>query len=126
VYGLDESVTAESGLRVNLFQALLSMELMSAFFSTDFMIPYATHLAETGQWRMALGRLAVDGLLRPSSQNRFPVTWSDRAAKIENVLRWTVSNDFPNVNAKAADAILDFWTSDWGALSARLRAGAQS
>ena len=33
VYGVAESVTAETGLRSELFQALLSLELMTAFFN---------------------------------------------------------------------------------------------
>ena len=37
VYGVDEMVITDSGARVNLFQALLSLELMSAFFQRDFL-----------------------------------------------------------------------------------------
>ena len=39
VYGLSESVTTESGLTVDLFQALLSLELMCVFFQIDFYSP---------------------------------------------------------------------------------------
>ena len=53
----------------------------------------------------------------------FLFTWSDRAVKIESIRPWTVSEDFPHGNAKAAEAILDFWTSDLRALSAQLRGG---
>lgn len=123
VYGLAESVSVESGLRVNLLQALLSLELMTAFFKTDFMLPYMQYLGEMGNSRMALGRLAFDGLAQPGYQNRFPITWSDRTSKIANITGWTVSKDFPRGNPKVAEAILDFWTSDWDALATRLRKG---
>jgi hypothetical protein len=122
VYGLDESIWAETGLRVDLFQALLSLELMAAFYHVDFVLPYGKYLSETGHWRQALGRLAMEGLLQ-GMQNRFPITWSGRAAKIENLRPWTVNNNFPNGHAKAAEAILDFWTNDLKALSSQLRAG---
>lgn len=125
VYGLGDSVVAESGLRVDLFQALLSLELMTAFYVADFVLPYGNYLSETGHWKLALNRLAMEGLLR-GLQNRFPVTWSDRDAKIRNIQPWTVSKDFPHGHAKAAEAILDFWTSDLGALSERLRGGGQT
>jgi hypothetical protein len=72
---------------------------------------------------MALGQLAFGGLLQPGSQNRFPITWSDRTSKIANITGWTVSKDFPHGNPKAAEAILDFWTSDWTSLAGRLHKG---
>jgi len=120
VYGLARTVTTETGLRVDLFQALLSMELMTAFFNIDFIQPYIKHLGEMGNSRMALGRLAFGGLVKPGLHNRFPITWSDRTSKITNITGWTVSKDFPHGNPKAAEAILDFWTSDWNSLAARL------
>ncbi|HYQ72029.1 MAG TPA: hypothetical protein VET88_08900, partial [Gammaproteobacteria bacterium] len=120
VYGLAETVTTETGLRVNLFQALLSLELMTAFFNIDFMQPYMKHLGEMGNSRMALGRLAFGGLMKPGMHNRFPITWSDRTSKIANITGWTVSENFPHGNPKAAEAILDFWTSDWASLATRL------
>ena len=123
IYGLADSVTAESGMHVDLFQALLSLELMTAFFKADFMLPYLRSLEETGDPHLALGRLAVGGLLQSDMQNRFPITWSDRAAKIARITGWTVTKEFPQGSAKAAEAILDFWTIDWSGLSARLRKG---
>ncbi len=123
VYGLADSVTAESGMSVDLFQALLSLELMTAFFKADFMLPYLRSLEETGDPRRALGRLAFGGLIQSDMQNRFPVTWSDRAAKIARINGWTVTKEFPQGSAKAAEAILDFWTIDLAGLSARLRKG---
>ncbi|CAH1209673.1 conserved hypothetical protein [Candidatus Nitrotoga sp. BS] len=127
VYGLGGLVLADTGLQVDLFQALLSLELITAFYINDFILPYGEHLNNTGHWRSALTYLAIGGLLQSESQNqfhnRFPITWSDRAVKIESIRPWTVSENFPHGNAKAAEAILDFWTSDLGALSANLRGG---
>jgi Holliday junction resolvase-like predicted endonuclease len=122
VYGVDEMVITDSGARVNLFQALLSLELMSAFFQRDFLERFVQNLMESGHWVTALGRLAFDGLV-DGNQNRFPLTWSDREDKIANIIGWTVNADSPQGNPLIAAAILDFWTSDWVALSERLRKG---
>ena len=122
VYGVDETVITDTGARVNLFQALLSLELMSAFFQRDFLERFVQNLKQSGHWVSALGRLAFDGLV-DGNQNRFPLTWSDREAKIANIVGWTVNADSPQGNPLIAAAILDFWTSDWVALSERLRKG---
>ncbi len=120
VYGVDEMVITDSGARVNLFQALLSLELMSAFFQRDFLESFVQNLKESGHWVVALGQLALNGLM-DGNQNRFPLTWSDREAKIANIFGWTVNADSPQGSPLVAAAILDFWTSDWVALSERLR-----
>ena len=122
VYGVDEMVITDSGARVNLFQALLSLELMSAFFQRNFLQTFAQNQEESGHWLAALGRMALDGLM-DGTQNRFPLTWSDREAKIANIVGWTVNADSPQGNPLIAAAILDFWTSDWVALSERLCKG---
>ncbi len=122
VYGLGERVTADSGKQVDLFQALLSLELMSVFFNLHFLAPFTMHLSEAGDTDAALGRLAFAGLL-DRNQIRFPLTWSDRAAKISSISGWTVSAEQPGGSASMAGAILDFWSSDWAALAARLRKG---
>ncbi len=44
VYGIAETVTTESGKVVDVYRALLSMELMSAFFQRDFLEAFMTHL----------------------------------------------------------------------------------
>jgi hypothetical protein len=122
VYGVDETVITDTGARVNLFHALLSLELMSAFFQRDFLERFVQNLKESGHWLAALGRLALNGLV-DGNQNRFPLTWSDREAKIANIVGWTVNADSPQGAPLVAAAILDFWTSDWMALSKRLRNG---
>jgi hypothetical protein len=121
VYGLGESVSVESGLRVNLFQALLSIELMTSFYFLDFVLPFNEHLKKTGNWHLALGFLAMGGFA--NGQNRLPVTFSERKDKIQSIRPWTVTNELPLGHAKSAEAILDFWTSDLSQLSDSLRAG---
>lgn len=122
VYGLEESVKAESGAQVDLFQALLSLELTSAFFQRDFLLTYVGHLKRSGHCLQALSLMALEGLAE-GLQNRFPLTWSDRAAKIANIVGWTVTPESPKGNPRMAAAILDFWTIDWGAVGRRLRSG---
>lgn len=123
VYGVAEKVKTDSGLIVDVFRALLAMEMMTAFFIEDFLKPYGRALQQFGNVRLALGHLAFGGLLQHDMQNRFPITWSDKAAKIERIKSWTASPEHPQGHAMAAAAILDFWTSDWAALAARLRDG---
>lgn len=122
VYGVDDFVRVESGFQVNIFKALLSIELMTAFYCTDFVIPFNEYLKQTGNWRLALGFLAMEGFAN-NSQNRLPVTWSEKKAKIQNIRPWTATDEFPLGHAKSAEAILDFWISDLPQLSQRLRAG---
>lgn len=123
VYGVSDTVTTKAGDTVPLFQALLSLELMNVFFQRDFLETYVNHLRSTGNWAMALGMLAFNGL-RDGSQNRFPLTWSSRDDKIANMVGWTVAPEHPQGNPRHAAAIVDFWTSDWSKLATQLRAGA--
>lgn len=122
VYGADETVTADTGEQVHLFTALLSLELMSAFFMRDFLQVFAEHLKDSRNTLAALSRLAFSGLA-DGFQNRFPVTWSDRSEKIAKIIGWTVRSECPEGSPRMAAAILDFWTSDWGQLGKRLRDG---
>jgi Holliday junction resolvase-like predicted endonuclease len=119
-YGVDDEVTSESGQTVNLFQALLSLNLMSVFFQRDFLAAFADRLIASGDWVTALRSLATDGL-REGLQNRLPVTWSDRASKVANITEWTVTASEPDGNPQMASAILDFWTYDMVAMADRLQ-----
>lgn len=123
VYGVSDTVTTDAGDTVPLFQAVLSLELMSVFFQRDFLETFAKHLRSTGNWAMALGMLAFNGL-RDGSQNRFPLTWSSRGDKVAKMVGWTVTADHPQGNARHAAAVVDFWTSDWSKLATQLRDGA--
>ena len=123
VYGIAEQVSAETCEPVDLFQALLSLELMSVFFLRDFLAEFAALASASGDWVVALRSLAFNGL-RNDLQNRWPLTWSDRASKVANITGWTVSEAQPQGSARTASAILDFWTYDVAAIAERLQRGA--
>ena len=120
VYGIDDAVLLGSGEHVDLFQALLSLELTSAFFQQDFLAKYDSLLAESGNALAALSKLAMQGLM-DGMQNRLPLTWSERGQKIRSIVGWTVSEKSPKGSLPMAASILDFWTNDWVTLAARLR-----
>lgn len=122
VYGVSDTVTTDAGDTVPLFQALLSLELMNVFFQRDFLETFVKHLRSTGDWAMALSMLVFNGV-RDGNQNRFPLTWSSREAKIANMVGWTVTAEHPQGNPRhaAAAAVVDFWTSDWSKLATQFR-----
>lgn len=122
VYGVADQVTSDAGDAVDLFQALLSLNLMSVFFQRDFLAAFTERLDTSGHWTEALQRLIVDGL-REGFQNRFPLTWSDRKSKVTNITGWTVTASDPTGDSRMASAILDFWTYDMGAMAGRLQRG---
>ncbi|MEH6595697.1 MAG: NERD domain-containing protein [Colwellia polaris] len=119
VYGLNEYLTADSGLRVNLYEALLSLNLMSAFFSKDFIAPYQQYLSEEKNWQVAISRLAFEGMQQ--GENRFPITWSSKKDKVARIKAWTVNQSFPYGNQKAAEAIIDFWSHDLKSTAKKLQ-----
>ncbi len=120
VYGIADEVTSDSGEPVDVFQALLSLNLMSAFFESDFLVAFTDRLDSMGDWRSALQRMTMEGLLN-GMQNRLPITWSGREAKIINITGWTVNESQPKGSLRMASAILDFWTYDMAVLAARLQ-----
>jgi Holliday junction resolvase-like predicted endonuclease len=122
VYGVSDTVTTDAGATVTLFQALLSLELMNVFFQRAFLETYVTHLRSTGNWAVSLRVLAMNGL-REGNQIRFPLTWSNREAKVANMVGWTVTAEHPQGNRRLTGAIVDFWTNDWSKLAAQLREG---
>lgn len=124
VYGVSDMVTTDAGDTVPLFQALLSLELMNVFFQKDFLEAYMQHLRTSGHWAMALSAMALKGLV-DGNQNLFPLTWSDRDAKVSNMLGWTVTPELPKGSPRHAAAVVDFWTIDWNNLATQLRGGAR-
>jgi Holliday junction resolvase-like predicted endonuclease len=122
VYGVGDSVSIGSGGSVNVFRASLALELMSAFFRQDFLEPFVRHRAVLGETTDALRKLAFEGLVQGLG-NRFPLTWSDRAAKVRNITGWTVCDEHPQGSASEAAAVLDHWTYDVCSISAQLNAG---
>ena len=120
IYGVADEMVTESGETLNLFQALLALELMSAFFLRDFLAAFVQRLDATAGWVGALQRLLFDGLVE-GFQNRLPLTWSGRDAKVANITGWTVTASQPQGSPRIASAILDFWTYDVVAMAAQLR-----
>lgn len=121
IYGVSDQIKLASGEKVDVFRALLSLELMSAHFLRDFLGRYTTLLATRSDWRLALRDLALEGLSN-GMQIRFPLTWSDRSAKIANITNWTVSPEHPRGNPRMASSILDFWSYDMQVMASQLRA----
>jgi len=119
-YGVADEVTSESGDTVDVFPALLSLNLMSVFFQQDFLAAFAERLDASGDWIVALQRLAMDGLGQ-GLQNRLPLTWSSRDSKVSNITGWTVTASEPAGNPRMASAIMDFWTYDMVATAERLQ-----
>ena len=93
-YGVADEVASESGDAVDLFRALLSLNLMSVFFQQDFLAAFAERIDASGDCIVALQRLAMDGL-RDGLQNRLPLTWSSRDSKVTNIIGWTVTKTEP-------------------------------
>ena len=122
VYGLDDTVSPEAGEKVALFQALLSLELMSRFFMLDFLVRFAGHAEEQADWIAGLRALALIGL-REGGQNRFPLTWSSHADKVRAITGWTVTSSQPAGSPRMAAAILDFWAFDMASLAEQLQRG---
>lgn len=120
VYGIADEVATDSGEPINVFQACLSLNLMSAHFERDFLVAFTDRLGSTGDWRSALRQMTMEGLLN-GMQNRLPITWSGREAKITNITGWTVNKSQPKGSPRMASAILDFWTYDMAVLAARLQ-----
>ncbi|HMN43173.1 MAG TPA: hypothetical protein PKE27_01240 [Povalibacter sp.] len=119
-YGVADTVTSDAGDTVDLFRALLSLDLMSAFFLRDFLAAFAERVDASGDWIVALQRLAMDGL-RDGLQNRLPLTWSGRDSKVSKITGWTVTKSQPGGDPRMASAILDFWTHDMVATAERLQ-----
>lgn len=119
VYGMNDQLELHDGRQVNLFKALHSLELMTAFFKDYFISPYKEYQQVSGDWLNALGQLALDGL--STGQNRFPLTWAEASEKARAIKSWTVSETHPEGNIKEAEGILEFWSNDLKALAKKLK-----
>jgi hypothetical protein len=120
VYGVADTVTAPSGEATDVLQALLSLELTARFFMLDFIAPFVEDTEQTGDWIVSLQRLAM-GVLVNGMQNRFPLTWANRAEKVARTKGWTVTPSQPAGSTRMAAAIVDFWTHDTLAEAERLQ-----
>lgn len=119
IYGLDDEITTENGYKMDLFRVLLTVELMHAFYKQGYILPYCKHREQTGNWLSALAVFSLAGLVE--GEIRFPITFSERKAKIARICNWTSSDEWPNGNKQMTEAILDFWSNDLKDLSRQLR-----
>ena len=119
IYGLDDEITIENGNKIDLLQALLTIELMHGFYKHCYILPYCKKHEQTGNWLTALTEFSFMGLVE--GENRFPITFAERKAKIARICCWTVNKDWPNGNKQLTEAILDFWSNDLKDSSRRLR-----
>lgn len=119
VYGIGDEVTLESGTRVDVALALRSGHLTSAFLQSAYIEAFGEYLAETGNWRIAMSLLAMEGAR--TLENRLPLTWATRAEKAQGLIRWTATERHPEGDLATSRAVLEFLTLDLRAWAARLR-----
>lgn len=119
IFGFGDKISLAEDSEVDLHQAMLASELSTVFFAKAFIEPYKRLAKQTGSPVKALGMMAFEGALK--GENRFPMTWSTLPEKVKRVRTWTVSNEYPQGDATAAKAILQFWTVDLRQLSAQIK-----
>ena len=110
VFGLGSEIVLPDGSKVDLFKAIHSLELMTAFFNSSYIAKYQEYLQETGNWIPALSQLMIEGLM--IGENRFPLTWAEPSEKANRIKSWTVSDTYPDGDLRMAANILEFWTND--------------
>lgn len=110
VYGMESEISLPDGIKVDLFKAIHSLELMSVFFYDSFIQEFQGLLEKSGNWLTALSRLMLEGIA--IGENRFPLTWAEASEKAQRIKSWTVSDDNPTGDLRMAEAILEFWTND--------------
>ena len=118
VFGLESEIALPNGTQVDLLKAIHSLELMTAFFNVSYIAKFQENLQESGNWIAALSHLMMEGIA--TGENRFPLTWAEPSEKAERIKSWTVSEQCPEGDIKAAKAILEFWTNDLKKLKVNL------
>ena len=116
VYGLSDKLETDSGVQIDLFKFMLFAELNSVFFQQDYIDEFKSIYATNGSLYQSLSMLALNGLMN-GMQNRFPMTWSTIEQKVDSLIGWSVSPDFPRGNKNITKTIIDSWTIDLKALS---------
>lgn len=110
VFGLQSEIVLPDGSRVDLFKAIHSLELMTAFFNSSYISKFQEYLQETGSWIPALSQLMIEGLR--TEENRFPLTWAEPSEKAKRIKSWTASESHPDGDLRMAENILEFWSND--------------
>ena len=119
IYGLDEEIATDSGVKIDLLRTLLTIELMHAFYKHGYILPYCREYEQMGNWLKALSVFSLAGLIE--GEIRFPITFAEHKAKIARICNWTSCEEWPNGNKQMTEAILDFWSNDLNDSSRRLR-----
>lgn len=119
VFGIDSQIALPDTSQVDLFMAIHSLELMTAFFNISYIGEFQKYRQDSGNWLNALSRLMLQGI--SSGENRFPLTWAEPSEKAQRIKSWTVSDAHPEGNLKLAEDILKFWTMDLQELSESLK-----
>ncbi|WP_185962575.1 NERD domain-containing protein [Thalassomonas sp. M1454] len=111
VYGIKDTIAVSERVSVNVFEALLSMNLTSAFYQNHFVDEYLSLVEQYGNSSAALADFIVNGLLN-LGENRFPLTFAKKKDKVNRIINWTVNSKYPKGNRAAAKAIVEFWSHD--------------
>lgn len=111
VYGLPDKLETDLGVQIDLFKFMLFAELNSVFFQQDYIDEFKSIYAANGSLFQSLSMLAFNGLVN-GNQNRFPMTWSTVENKMNSLIGWSVSSEFPQGNKNITKAIIDSWTVD--------------
>lgn len=112
VYGFADKLETDSGVQIDLFKFMLFAELNSVFFQKDYIDEFKSIYATTnGSLFQSLSMLAFNGLVN-GMQNRFPMTWSTLENKVNGLVGWSMSPEFPQGNKNITKAIIDSWTVD--------------
>jgi hypothetical protein len=104
IYSLDDKIATDSDYKIDLLQTLLTIELMHAFYKHGYILPYCKLREQTGSWLSALTAFSFAGLIE--GEIRFPITFSERNAKIARICNWTSSKEWPAGNKQLTEAIL--------------------
>lgn len=119
IYGMDPVISLPDGTQVDLFKAIHSLELMTAFFNVSYIGRFQEFQQDSGHWLSALSQLMIEGL--STGENRFPLTWAEPKEKAQRIKSWMVTDSHPDGDVQMAEAILDFWTNDLQEISDMLK-----
>lgn len=111
VYGFSDTLDTDSGVQIDIFKFMLFAELNSVFFQKDYIDEFKSIYETNGSLFQSLSILAFNGLAN-GMQNRFPMTWSTVENKMNGLVGWSVSPEFPRGNKNITKAIIDSWTVD--------------
>ena len=119
VYGVAETTRDASGRPLALFKALLALEIVMTSFEDGLVSPYRSRL-ETSNWLGALPSSPAAGARIAGFSEALPVAWTERAAVVRRIARWTADSG-RGLDLREAETIVDFWSLDCAELCRRIR-----